>query len=163
MDAYCRRRFWADTDASDRVYGADDILSNVIYCDDIADPSGVTLTSSTSALLDASTWTLYPLRPGPEWLVSGSSLFPRNIIRRLNGAKFSIWPDETITVHAKWGCPVVPEPVKQATTIIATRLYKRKDSPEGVAGFGEFGVVRIKATDPDVANMLDPYALERVL
>jgi hypothetical protein len=44
----------------------------------------------------------------------------------------------------------------------AARLYKRRRSPEGVAGFAEFGVVRVSRVDPDVAELLKPYYVPRV-
>jgi hypothetical protein len=52
----------------------------------------------------------------------------------------------------------VPEPwpthIEQATLIQAARLYKRRNSPEGVAGFGEMGVVRVSTLDPDVEALI---------
>jgi hypothetical protein len=46
--------------------------------------------------------------------------------------------------------------VLEAILMIASRLYKRRQSPEGVAGFGgEGAVVRIVASDPDVVSLLE--------
>jgi hypothetical protein len=45
--------------------------------------------------------------------------------------------------------------VQQATLLLASRLYKRRLSPEGVAGWNDVGVVRIVATDPDIARLLE--------
>jgi hypothetical protein len=39
----------------------------------------------------------------------------------------------------------------------ANRWYQRRRSPEGVAGFSEFGVVRVTALDPDIRRKLRPY------
>ena len=48
-----------------------------------------------------------------------------------------------------------------ANQILTTRYYKRKDSPEGVIGWAETGVIRVsRQRDPDVAAMLDPYRLK---
>lgn len=45
--------------------------------------------------------------------------------------------------------------VQEAILLTASKLYKRRQSPEGVAGFGGEGeVVRIVARDPDVHNLL---------
>jgi hypothetical protein len=44
----------------------------------------------------------------------------------------------------------------EAETIYAARLYTRKDSPEGVAGWGELGVIRIR-DDPDLRRLFGPY------
>lgn len=64
----------------------------------------------------------------------------------------------SVQVTAAWGWTAVPDAVFQATLIKAARLFHRKDSPQGVAGFDQFGAVRIsKAEDPDVSALLDPF------
>ena len=54
--------------------------------------------------------------------------------------------------------PEVPATVHQAALIQAHRIFKRKDAPEGMMGFADFGVVRMQGKlDPDVAANLDSY------
>lgn len=66
------------------------------------------------------------------------------------------------TVTAVWGWPAVPPEVVQAALLQAARLYRRKDSPEGVAGSAEWGLVRVPYLDPDVRRLLDPYRIPAV-
>jgi len=48
--------------------------------------------------------------------------------------------------------------VQEAILLTASKLYKRRQSPEGVAGFGlEGAAVRIVATDPDVGALLERH------
>jgi len=47
-----------------------------------------------------------------------------------------------------------PAHVEEAVLIQTARLYKRRNSPEGVAGFGDLGVVRISTLDPEVETLL---------
>lgn len=48
--------------------------------------------------------------------------------------------------------------VQEAILLLASRLYKRRQSPEGVAGFGgEGGVVRIIAGDPDYNDLIERH------
>lgn len=61
-----------------------------------------------------------------------------------------------VQVTARWGWASVPEPVKTATLILAGEYAKLKDAPFGVAGFGDFGVVRIRQ-NPKVAELLARY------
>lgn len=67
--------------------------------------------------------------------------------------------EDGITVTAKWGWVTVPVAVKQATLLQATRFFKRKDAPFGVAGSPDLGSeLRLLAkVDPDVAVTLGPY------
>lgn len=62
-------------------------------------------------------------------------------------------------VTGTWGWPDVPAAITQATRIMVSRIMKRQESPQGVAGFGEYGVVRISRIDPDVMSLLAPYRL----
>lgn len=62
-------------------------------------------------------------------------------------------------VTARWGWPAVPAEITEATLIQASRLYKRKDSPEGVTGSAEWGVVRLSRRDPDVWALIEHYVL----
>ena len=44
---------------------------------------------------------------------------------------------------------------QEAIVLLASRLYKRRNSPEGVAGWGDLGVIRILAADPDINRLLE--------
>lgn len=50
-----------------------------------------------------------------------------------------------------------PNEVHTAALIQASRLYKRRGSPEGVSSFGDFGVVSITRFDADIEAELSPY------
>lgn len=47
--------------------------------------------------------------------------------------------------------------VQEAILLLAHRLYKRQQSPEGVAGWGDLGVVRVLGTDPDIERLLEHH------
>lgn len=66
---------------------------------------------------------------------------------------------DEVGVIAKWGWTAVPTPVKQATLLQASRFFKRRDAPFGVAGSPELGnELRLLAkVDPDVAVALRGY------
>lgn len=44
---------------------------------------------------------------------------------------------------------------QEAILLLASRLYKRRLSPEGVAGWNDLGVVRVLASDPDIVRLLE--------
>lgn len=47
-----------------------------------------------------------------------------------------------------------PAYVEYGSTLLAARLFKRRNSPAGVESFGEFGAVYVMRNDPDIAQML---------
>lgn len=64
----------------------------------------------------------------------------------------------SLQVTARWGWAAVPDAVFEATLIKAARIFFRKDSPQGIAGVDQFGVVRLsRAGDPDVMDLLAPF------
>ena len=85
----------------------------------------------------------------------GDYLFPT-----LN-ANFGL--EALVQLTAIYGWPSVPEPITLAVIIQASRLFKRYDSPLGVAGFGDLGAIRVtRALDPDVAQLVEPYRRMRM-
>ncbi len=62
----------------------------------------------------------------------------------------------TVKITAQWGWSSVPDPVVQATKVLAAEEYKLSDAPLGVAGFGEYGAVRVRE-NPKVRALLLPY------
>lgn len=55
----------------------------------------------------------------------------------------------------------VPFAIRQATFLIAARLFHRKDSPGGVVAFGD-AAAEIAATDVDAHSLIKPYRPIRV-
>ena len=166
IDGYCNRKFWSVGSATSRVYTAEDDY----YCS-IDDIAGTALTLKTSSLADGVfdvTWTVtdYQLEPlngnldGLTWSYDkiravGDYLFPN--------VNANYGTQALVQVTAIFGWPSVPEPVTQATIIQASRLFKRYDSPLGVAGFGDMGAIRVsRALDPDVAQLVEPYRRMRL-
>ena len=66
-------------------------------------------------------------------------------------------PLEPVQIIGTYGWPSVPEGIKQATKILAARYYKLGDAPFDVAGFGEYGSIRVSV--PKTAmEVMRPYA-----
>lgn len=59
-----------------------------------------------------------------------------------------------LDITAVWGWPEVPPDIVWAHQMQAHRYYRRKGSPEGIAGSAEWGLTRIPALDPDVLAIL---------
>jgi len=81
----------------------------------------------------------------------------RQITNVNRGWPLSLYGRPTIEVTTTWGYGTsVPDNIKQAALLMATRLFQRKASPLGfqAGAISEFGPVRISRTDPDVAALL---------
>ncbi len=70
-----------------------------------------------------------------------------------------------VQVSGSWGyANTVPAAIYEATLLEATRLFKRKDAPFGVAGNSVHGQIQtITRVDPDVRELIQPYIRHRMV
>lgn len=155
VDRLTGRRFYADTDANQiryyTPYRADKlVVDDIVTLTELAsDPSGGT-TFGTVWTLNTD-FTLEPLnsaadgRPWEEIIVKNGNAFPCGYSR-------------SVRVTAKFGWAAVPEAVRVATGIVATKIVKRaKDAPMGVLTFFDGSAVRMSQFDPQVEELLSDY------
>jgi len=74
----------------------------------------------------------------------------------LEGFPTSRWSRPTVEITARWGWPEVPAPIIDATLLLAAEIWKSKDTPFGVAGFDQFGAVRVRA-NPLIAERIAQF------
>jgi hypothetical protein len=158
IDKECGRRFYLDDDPVARVYRPNRRLvldddGEWIVTDDIGDLAGLVIETGT-----VGSWTVATgVETGPDnAIVRGR---PVTALLRPAGVWGIYAPTSRVRVTARWGWPAVPDEIVQATMILAARLYRRKDSPEGVTGSAEWGVVRLSRTDPDVYALIKDFAM----
>ncbi|MGW1000746.1 phage gp6-like head-tail connector protein [Streptomyces sp. NPDC002520] len=158
IDRATGRRFWLDDVATARTYRLYQRIvreedGNVLLVDDIGSITGMTVESASTAGGTYTTVTGYEATPDNA-LADGN---PITGLLRPN----SIWGTSftRIRVTAHFGWPDVPHDIAQACLIQATRLYKRKDSPEGIIGSAEWGLRNLSRRDPDVWALIEPYIL----
>jgi len=90
-------------------------------------------------------------------LVSGNT-FPIYRLRMIGDYLLPLWGQQaTVRIEGVYGFTPTPIQITQATIIQASRIYKRLDSPLGVAGFGDMGAIRVGKVDPDVAQLIRPF------
>ena len=156
IDGYTGRTF--DTSGTvTRVFAPAD--NYVLQTDDLAG-TALTITSSTGAdgVFDV-TWKTSDYQLEPLNGVSNGQAVP---FTRIRAVQDYLWPtaggEATVKVVGVFGFASVPTVITQATVLQASRIFTRLQSPLGVAGFGEMGVVRVtRALDPDVAALVEPY------
>jgi len=166
IDGYANRQFWQYGSATVRLFTAAD--SFVCEIDDIAS-TAITLKTQTNAdgNFDVTfTPTDYQLEP-VNGILDGLTV-PFTRIRAVGDFLFptlnaNFGQEALVQLTAIYGWPSVPEPITQAVIIQASRIFKRYDSPLGVAGFGDLGAIRVtRALDPDVAQLVEPYRRMRM-
>ena len=80
---------------------------------------------------------------------------PFTRLRMLTGAWY-VWNGRaSVTVTATWGWASAPAAAIEAVKILAKDILHQRDNRSGVAGFGEFGSVRVRQ-NPYVGMLLDP-------
>ena len=159
IDGYCERVFYQATET--RVFVPEDSFTTRI--DDLV--SLTTLkTSSTGDGFDVTWNAATDAQLEPNNGIAGGVVSPFTRIRAIGDYVFPTWIaqnvnhyEATVQVTGTWGWPAVPTAVEQAALLLTLRQYRRYDSPLGVAGFDEMGVVRVGRIDPDVQKLLNPF------
>lgn len=163
IDRHCGRKFWQDADVVARVYRPRDAYH--VFTHDISTDTGLIVKTDTTG--DGTFDT--------TWDAADFDLEPRNVdivasgdtgdpfawwqITAIDEKTFPLHPlRSTLQVTSRGGWSGIPDDVNQAAIIKSASLFRRKDAPFGVAGFGEMGAVRIsRFGDPDVMALLEPY------
>jgi hypothetical protein len=161
IDRMANRRFYLDTNASARLYRANDALQ--LFVDDIGSATGLAvavdsdgngsydtaLTLNTDYILDPITAPSLNRPWNVVTIVSASAAFPAPLNYRPG-----------VQVTAKWGWPSIPDDINQACMILTADLYKRKDAPGGIIGLGDLGAIRMSPVGRDITQMVRAYRRE---
>lgn len=63
-----------------------------------------------------------------------------------------------VRVTGQWGWASTPIAITQACVLQSARIFTRNNSPLGVAGFGDLGIMRVSnQLDPDVRQLVEPF------
>ena len=166
LEGGCGRQFNDAGVTSARVYYPDDLVTAIV--DDFSTTVGLIVAADFS---NAGTYTttiaaandqLEPL----NGVVDGTPGWPFYRIRMIQ-TWWPLWltsigyPRTSIQITAQWGWAAVPAPVVEATLILAEETFKMKDAPYGVAGFGNYGAVRVRE-NPKVYDLVRRYIREPI-
>jgi len=144
-----------------RVYYPDSLT--VVEVDDFSTSTGLIYAQdfnnagSYATIVAAANYQLEPL----NGIVDGSIGWPFNRIRMIQTWN-PLWytsigdPRTSIQVTARWGWTAVPAAVVEACLMLAEETFKMKDAPYGVAGFSQYGAVRVRE-NPKVMALLNRY------
>jgi hypothetical protein len=158
IDGYTARTFYNGGTAV-RNFAATDAINLII--DDAISVSEV---ASTDEVGDSYTvWTATDFQLEPLNSRSDGLYMPYTGIRAVNTYTWPVVDQQALCrITGVWGWASIPVAIKQATIIQSSRLFKRLDSPLGVAGFGDMGAIRVgRYLDPDVEQLAMPYRIMR--
>jgi hypothetical protein len=167
IDAYCERVFFSTgATAVTRTYIPQDIF--LLETDDIISVTSIKSDTTGEGGFDL-TWDATDYQLEPLNNLAGGIVTPFTRIRAI-GSK--LWPiyeprdinagQASVQITGVFGFSAVPIAIRQATILAALRAYKRYESPTGVLGFSDMGVVRIGRLDPDVERLVSPFRKVRM-
>lgn len=162
IEKSCNRQFNLASSATARVFYPDSHCWATV--DDISSTTGLVIKTDTAGDgTFGTTWTSteYELQP-LNGVVDGETGWPYWHIKAVGLTFPCRWSRASLQVTAAWGWAAVPAPVKEGCLILAEEIYKLKDSPFGVGGYGQFGIVRARE-NPMVWQRVGPYARDVVL
>lgn len=154
IEDVCERSFNRDLVATTRSFDAD--ADGIVDVDDFYTTTGLIIAAS-------GTWaaTDYVLLPR-NGVKHGRPGWPYETIRASGTRRWRLCEGAEVTVTARWGWASVPAPVREACRIAASETFAAKDARFGVAGFGQYGDIRVRS-NPMVMAKLKPYLRNPVL
>ena len=132
---------------------------NSLVCeiDDVSSLTSIKSSTAADGTYDT-TWSESDYQLEPLNGIAGGMSVPFDTLRAVGDY---YWPSSglevTVRVEGTFGFATAPIAIKQATVLLASRIFKRNDSPGGVMGFGDIGVVRVSKFDPDIERLINPY------
>ncbi len=153
IDDYCERVFYSTS--ATRYFVPRD--SYVCETDDIVSITTLKTSSAANGTYDI-TWATSDYQTEPLNGIAGGISSPVTHIRAIDDYLFPLDNGEaTVQVVGTFGWSAVPTAIKYATLLLSSRLFKRMDSPLGVAGIGDLGVIRVSRIDPDIDALIAPF------
>ena len=160
IDQYCNRYFYSSSAGEVRYFKANDGFT--CWIDDVQSVTDLK-TSSTDPLIFDTTWATGDYQLQPNNSKANGAYSPYTMIQATDNYLFPVWADiALVQVTGQFGWANIPDPIKFATIIQASRLFKRLESPLGVAGVSDMGIMRVGSNiDGDVAQLCNPFRLLR--
>jgi len=159
IDAACERTFYQE-DGQTRIFTPRD--SFVTEIDDLRSLTSLRTSSDADGSFDV-TWESKDYQLEPLNSRASGVDFPSTRIRATDEYLFTIDRLEaTVQVTGDWGWDAVPTQVQQACLILSARLFERRNSPLGIAGFSDVGAVFVSKFDSDIDKLLQPFKKVRM-
>lgn len=158
IDGYCGRWFYKTALTPVKLFAENEIL--LVFPNDLANS---TVTIKIDANGDGTFETT--LVQGTDYILTPTNAviegIPFQKAQMIGGQTFPLYyapAPPTVEVTGYWGWDAVPSDVNQACVLLAMRQFARLNAALGVVGFADMAI-QVKAVDPDVRDLLNPYRL----
>jgi hypothetical protein len=160
IDQYCNRYFYSGVAGEVRYFKANDAFN--CWIDDCQTITKLETASQNPVTFDT-TWGVNDYQTSPRNTLGNGAYQPITALTAVYNYFFPTWQESNLVkVTGTWGWASVPDSIKFATIIQASRLFKRLESPLGVAGVSDIGIMRVGSNiDGDVAQLINPFRLLR--
>lgn len=158
IDGYCGRFFYKTSSTAITMYPFNSYTQPLQ--NDIANSSVTVETDDNADGTFSTVWTQgtdYQLEPLNATLQSR----PYRRITAIGGKTFPLQygPDRPLVrVTAQWGWNAIPDDIREACVLLSMRGFARLNAALGVIGFSDMAI-QVRAVDPDVRDLLNPYRL----
>ena len=147
VNEFCQRTFVVAGASSSRSY-----TPTSEYCDVLRIHDATTV---TAVVVNGAATTNYQTEPLNLLSWSGEAR-PIEQLRTTGGYWYWNRDQLTVTVTGTFGWAATPKSVDEATKIIAKDILQQRNNNSGVAGFGEYGSIRVRM-NPIAIDLLKPY------
>jgi len=167
IDAICDRYFYQDSAVNIKYYTPTNGF--YLFTDDISTTTGliVQLDTTDNGTYDT-TLTLntdFILKPNNPKInrITGETTYywpytELEILATRSSERFDNLIQRNVKITAKFGWSSIPDAIKEATIIQATRLWKRKDTPFNIFGNEQTGQQELfSKMDPDAKELIKGY------
>jgi uncharacterized phiE125 gp8 family phage protein len=148
VEDYTGRVYYATT--ATKYYRAE--TEDVLFVDDLLSVSAMATDDGNRTYPHTWSATDYDLEP------DNSTPYQRIRIAPTGTKSWPIGLAKGVRIIGSWGYSTkAPSAIEEAVLLLASRLFKRKDAPFGVAGTVEAGTIALPRIDPDVRMLLEPF------
>lgn len=160
IDNFTQRRFFLDAVDASRRFTAENLA--LVFIDDLTTLTQLATDEDGDGIFET-VWDPTDFRLEPVESDLDGEPFTRIKKTVPSLLRFPLF-EAGVEVTGKFGWPSVPTPIKQATSILTVRHFKRKDAPFGIAGASDdLGILRFSSPfDADVKALLLPFRQPRV-
>lgn len=157
VDGYTGRWFYKTTSTALGHFALD---AYNVPTRDIANTTVTVKTDDNGDGVYETTWTQgtdYQLYP----LVAALDGLPYNRVVAVGAKSYPIFLSPSkplIEITAEYGWNAVPDDIREATILLAMRGFARLNAALGVVGFADMAI-QVRAVDPDVRDLLNPFRI----